>query len=120
MRVKQGMEAAYADWKAKNGDGYGSGIFRFAERWADLMEARVADGAAVGEIANETSREADSEGITGYMYGAAVAVLAKCWENGEALRCWHNIDCHPKQGAEANKKPGVVLNPAVLVIGGES
>ena len=48
------------------------------------------------------------------MYGAAVFVLATCWEHGEELRRWHNVVTQiGTEGEEANKNGGV-LNPALL------
>jgi hypothetical protein len=80
------------------------------------MQSRVAKGEMLEAVARETSSLADTEGITGFMYGAAVTMLSQCWVHGEALRRWHNVDLDPVQGVKANEKGGV-LNPAVLVIG---
>jgi hypothetical protein len=102
---------------ANNQDGYGSAVYRYAERWADKMEDLKDQGKLVSEIADQTSHEADTEGITGFMYGAAVNILASTWEHGEDLRIWHNLDTQiGTEGEEANKKPGVTLNPAILNI----
>ena len=38
MNITSGKEKEYTDWKANNVDSYGSGIFRYAERWAEMME----------------------------------------------------------------------------------
>ena len=84
-----------AGWKKSvkaNQDPYGAAAHTFAERWANLMEARLADGETIADCADETSHEADTEGITGFMYGCAVSILARVWKHGEALRCWHNLD----------------------------
>lgn len=115
MKIKD--QNAWAEWVANNQDGYGSGVIRYAERWADLMEARIATGAALADVAQVTSREADTEGITGFMYGAAVAVLASSWERGEELRRWHNLDTQMGSEGERANESGGVLNPAVLNIG---
>lgn len=61
----------------------------YAKRWADLMEQKIAAGQKVTDIAEETSNEADTEGITGLMYGYAVNLLSNFWEYGEELRLWH-------------------------------
>lgn len=53
--------------------------------------------------------EADTEGITGYMYGCAVSILSQCWKYGEYLRKWHN--------KEYNYDGDGVVNPAILTIG---
>lgn len=107
-------------WKQqveKNQDGYGSGVIRFAARWANLMEQKMAKGAKLKDIAEKTSHEADSEGITGFMYGCAVSILSQVWEHGEELRCWHNLDTQLGDEGEKANKSGGVLNPALLSVG---
>jgi len=54
------------------------------------MEGMIANGASLDGCAEEASLLADSEGVTGFMYGAAVAMLSQCWVLGEGLRRWHN------------------------------
>ena len=73
-----------------NNDPYGSGVVRYAERWANMMEQEMESGKSLIEIADATSNKADTEGITGYMYGCAVSILSQVWEHGEELRKWHN------------------------------
>lgn len=91
-------------------------MFRYAEKWADLMEARIAAGQTVEQCAKQTSNEADTEGITVFMYGCAVSILSQAWEHGEELRRWHNRDTQiGTEGDEANERGGV-LNPALLSI----
>lgn len=101
-------------WQTNNQGPYGQGVMRFAERWAVLMENSMASGADLPAIAERTSHEADTEGITGFMYGAAVSVLASCWEHGEELRRWHNLDTQIGNEGELANKSGGVLNPAVI------
>jgi len=116
MRIKD--EQAWSAWVANNLDPYGAGVIRYAERWADLIEARMAEGRALVDVAKDTSHEADTEGITGFMYGAACSVLTTSWEHGEELRRWHNLDTQiGDEGERANEKPNAVLNPAILNIG---
>ena len=55
-----------------------------------MMEERIANGEKIEDIAKELSHKADTEGITGFMYGCAVSILLQCWEYGEELRRWHN------------------------------
>lgn len=111
---------ARAKWDAglaKNSDPYGRGVYTFASRWATLMEKQLAAGKKVQEIAQAASSEADTEGITGFMYGCAVGILSEVWVHGEALRRWHNKDVQlGDEGDKANEKPGAVLNPALLSI----
>src|SRR5574341_421147 len=92
MRIIEGKEQEYSDWKSKNIDPYSACIFKYAESWADLMEAQMEAGKDLEAIAGGTSHEADTEGITGFMYGAAVSILSLAWIYGEQLRRWHNLD----------------------------
>jgi hypothetical protein len=108
------------DWDTAvkaNTDGYGSCIMRYAERWANTMEARIADGALLADIAKDASQEAGTEGITGFMYGCAVSMLAAVWEHGEELRQWHNLDTEIHDEGKTANESGGVLNPALLSTG---
>lgn len=107
MKVKD--VKIYEDWKAKNTDPYGSCIFRYSERWADLMERELENGVRIKDVAEKLSHEADTEGITGFMYGVSVNILSQCWIHGEELRKWHN--------GEYDYKGDGVVNPAILAIG---
>ena len=100
---------AYNDWKSKNTDGYGACIFKYAEGWAKLMQVEIANGKKLIECAESTSFQLGFLGITGFMYGAAVAILSKCWKHGEDLRKWHN--------KEYNHEGDGVVNPAILSVG---
>jgi len=113
----EGLEDEYAAAKGKNTDPYGAGVYRYLEGWASLMESKLAEGKAIVDIAKETSHEADLEGISGFMYGAAVSVLSHFWKHGEDLRRWHNLDTQLGNEGEKANESGGVLNPAVLNIG---
>ncbi len=107
-------DVAWAKWQESNKEGYGLAILRYAEVWARLMESRFGSGEAIEAIAADTSYLANTEGITGFMYGAAVKVLSDVWVHGEALRCWHNIDTQLGTEGEQANETGGVLNPAML------
>jgi len=92
MKLKTGTEKEYEQYKSNNADPYGGEVVRYGEAWADLMEARMSSGEKIADIAKATSHEADTEGMTGFMYGCAVKALSHFWEHGEALRLWHNLD----------------------------
>jgi hypothetical protein len=100
-----------------NQDSYGGGVMTYAERWARLMEGRMVKGARIADIAKECSRLADVEGITGFMYGCAVGILAQVWIHGEALRLWHNLATQISDEGERANESGGVLNPALISIG---
>ena len=117
MKIKAGQEQAYeANKKLNNADPYGAGIISFAERWAGLMESGIEQGKKIADIARATSSAADTEGITGFMYGEAASTLATFWEHGEELRRWHNLDTQiGNEGEKANAEGGT-LNPACLIV----
>jgi hypothetical protein len=121
--LKRNLQMKFKDevqWKeglAKNDDPYGRGVYVFAEKWANLMEKAMAAGATLTECANQTSHDADTDGITGFMYGCAVSILSRCWEHGETLRRWHNLDVQLGQEGEKANESGGVLNPALLTFG---
>jgi len=105
-------KAYYDEALRINTDSYGARCVSYANDWARLMQSQIttADNIQdkVAEIAEATSRVADYDGITGFMYGAAVNILAKSWIYGEELRKWHNKE-YKYEGAG-------VVNPAVLNI----
>ena len=108
------------DWDLgvkKNDDPYGAAVYVYAEKWADLMEAGMDDGEKLEDIADKTSHEADTDGITGFMYGAAVSVLSNVWKHGDDLRRWHNLDTQIQDEGERANESGGVLNPAVMSTG---
>ena len=114
MKILSGKEELYKDWYNKNLDDYGRACFTYAERWAEMMEAVIAESddsvqKVIADNADRLSHEADIEGITGFMYGCAVNILAQCWEYGEELRKWHNKEW----GYEGDG----VVNPAILTVG---
>lgn len=88
----------------------------YAEAWANAMEVKLEEGRAFDDVTQACADEVDRRpgfGITGFMYGMAVQLLSKMWAHGEELRKWHNLDCDPEQGKEANER-GTVINPAIL------
>jgi hypothetical protein len=105
---------------------YGGAIYFFAELWALLMEAElaIADERNLdidfAKMADRTSHEAMTfmgcYSPSGFMYGAAVHVLAECWEYGEKLRQWHNLNTQIHDEGEQANKEGGVLNPAIMTI----
>jgi hypothetical protein len=117
MKIQTGKESDYQTYVTNNSkDAYSKGVVDYGEAWAALMEAKIEAGASVADCANTASHEADTDGITGFMYGCAVKALAHFWIHGEELRQWHNRDAQiGTEGDEANKSGGV-LNPALLTI----
>jgi len=117
MQIIEAMKSDYAAWREKNADPYSRRCFTYAEEWAALMEAQLAQGKSVESCAKECAQAADYDGITGFMYGMAVTILSRCWVHGEELRRWHNGDMGNEK---ANETPGAVVNPAIVTVGGSS
>ena len=89
FRVKPELKGAYQEFRTKVcGDFYSAGIIRYAERWAAMMEDKIEAGATVAEAAEATHHLADTENISGFMYGQAVNLLSGYWEHGDELRQW--------------------------------
>lgn len=100
-----------------NKDGYGAAIVRFAENWARLMQVKIENGARLADVADECCAVADgAEGITGFMYGAAVSILSHVWKHGDELRRWHNLKTQIGNEGELANETGGTLNPALLSI----
>ena len=114
MKIIEAELVNYQKSHNVNSDPYGTAIFEFAIRWANLMETLISQGKSICDIAKQTSRDADTEGITVFMYGAAVSILATYWVHGEELRKWHNLDCQIGTEGEKANDTGGVLNPACL------
>jgi hypothetical protein len=107
----------------KMAEDYGMACFLRAERWANLMEARMAADPTepFEKLAAETERQAGreaasegaiDEGLTGFMFGAVMSILAQFWTEGEALRLWHN----ERFGIKPEDDTGGVVNPAIITI----
>lgn len=112
MKILEGKELEYSNWYEKNSDPYGRACFTYAERWADLLEKKIEESddpeKAIVDNAEKLSHEADVEGITGFMYGAAASILSQCWLYGEYLRKWHNKEYYYDGDG--------VVNPAIITI----
>lgn len=109
MKIKAGREKDFETFVEVNSkDGYSFGVVKYMKRWAELMEKEIENGSKVVDIADRTSHIADTEGITGFMYGCAVSALSQFWEYGEELRRWHN--------KEYNYEGDGVVNPAIITI----
>lgn len=106
----------WAECVKNNTDEYGKAVIDYTNTWARLMEVRMAKGERLEDIAEETSHQADYEGITGFMYGCAVNFLAHCWIYGEQLRLWHNLKTQIGHEGEQANATGGVLNPALINI----
>ena len=119
MKLKRGVKTKYLKYVRMNSkDGYSKAVVTYAEDWAAIMEKKLKKrGVKVKDIAEASGHEADTQGITGFMYGCAVSALAQFWVHGEELRRWHNREYLDEEKAAKADKSGGVVNPAILTFG---
>lgn len=98
-------------------DPYSNAVIVFAEKFARIMEGRMAAGETLAQCADAACSLADDDGLTGFMYGAAVSTLAQTWIHGDELRRWHNRQYMPEEKAKLADESGGTVNPAILTIG---
>ena len=118
MQFRAGKEKDWLEGRANNQDPYGNAVFVFAEKWANLMEEHVKTGKILtGDDIERYDHEAcKGMGLSGFMYGCAVACLSDVWIYGEELRRWSNRkEQIQHEGDQANDNGGV-LNPALITI----
>ena len=72
------------------GHGYGSAIFQYAERWANMMEKEIQKGANVKDIAQRSSDDAHTPDISGYMQEESTNILCEHWKYGNDLKEWQS------------------------------
>lgn len=101
------------EWEIHNTDSYGARIVEYAKDWGILMQVELGMGHNFIDIVEKTSSEADYDGITGFMYGAAVQILSDCWIHGAEVRKWNNKRYGKKDEADDD---GTVINPAIISI----
>ena len=113
MKIKEGLQEEWNHCLEINShDPYSLGTVTYAIRWAELLEEKILKNKdktpeeIIFQKAEELSSEADTEGITGFMYGCSVSMLSMFWIYGEELRKWHNKK-YEYEGMG-------VVNPAVM------
>jgi hypothetical protein len=107
----------WTELKLINTSEYGSACLEYAELWARFMEGSLSVGKNLSDVAESLSYLADTDGITGFMYGAAVSMLSEVWKYGDELRRWHNLESQIGNEGEIANETGDTLNPALLSIG---
>lgn len=94
MTIAPGKEELWEKTVEVNShDGYSAEIIEYAERWACMMEEEIDESDAdpadvIMEVADQTSRDADVNGITGAMFQCALSVLRQTWAYGEEISEW--------------------------------
>ena len=116
FKIKADKRAEWELGLKNNQDPYGAAVYRYAARWAQLMDRLIADGVPLARCAKQASHDADVEGISGFMYGCAVSILSQVWEHGDAMRRWHNVDTQLGNEGDIANEEGGVLNPALLCV----
>lgn len=120
MKLIPGLEEAYKKSIMMEDDTppdtrrYVQCIIDYANAWADEMEKALEKGEPISGSWERIGHEVDRRpefGVSGYMYGMAVQILATYWIHGDILRVLHNAQYgHHGEG---------VVNPAILTIGGD-
>jgi hypothetical protein len=90
MSFIAGGKTRWDEWlAAQNEEKFGVDIFEYARQWARLMEFEITHWKMLEDVEKETFREVSEAGdITGFMSGAMISVLEKCWKYGKQLCCW--------------------------------
>lgn len=107
MKIKEGMEQAYANFIAEHQTSESDrALLGFMETWSGMMECAVDLGADnITEIAKLTVQPAAA--AAGIMddedAGAGAAQLVKYWEHGEDLEEWSVY--HPPEILTENRSP---------------
>ena len=87
MKVKPGQEENYEIFvKINQNNPYSNVALSFAVRWTDLMEPLIDKGEDMEDIMKKTIGEADTDGITGFMYNCATNILKRFWVYGDKLK----------------------------------
>ncbi len=88
MIIKKGLEIKYEEYKTINAsDAYSNRIVTYGEDWAGLMEIHIEKTNELSKgVVESLGHKADTDGITGYMYGAAKQALIHFWKYGEELK----------------------------------
>ena len=84
MIIKEGMNEEYNKYKKTNStDPYSNRVVTYGEDWANLMEQ---EKELDKELVDRLSSQADTDGITGFMYDGARAALYHFWKYGDELK----------------------------------
>lgn len=86
-------KADFQTYVESNDPPYGKCAADYARAWADEIEARMERGESLTDCADPASHDVEKRpgfGITGFVYGVAVSMLAQTWKHGDELRRWHN------------------------------
>lgn len=112
MRIKDAE--LWRQWQERNPVGDADLVREFTSRWMELIEAELADGKKLEDVAQET-REKAGKDITFGTYFGAVLTLVGTQEYGEELRRWHNKKWTLDKGTlERVNREGKLILPAIF------
>lgn len=75
--------------KVNSSDSYSFGVVRFVIAWMIFMEKEIGDGdpsEIIPKVYEKYASEADTDGITGFMYEAAVHFISDLWQYGDIFK----------------------------------
>lgn len=85
--IADGCEEVLQSWFDRNQDDYGRRCITYAQDWAKLIQVKIREGVPLTkELVNELSHQADTDGITGFMYGASKNVLRTTWKHWNRIK----------------------------------
>lgn len=68
---------------------YSTKIINFVQRWAEKMQENFVENKFNPAIAEKTSYEVDTDGISGLDYVTAIKILSEYWIFGKELKNWN-------------------------------
>lgn len=89
MNIKEGMEQEYEEM-VEIYIKYNMAIIWYSQRWAEMMDESIANGASVRDAAEDTRSLVEEGGASGSVYGFAINILSQFWTHGDDFRQWHN------------------------------
>lgn len=76
----------WEQWVSNNRDPYGKAIIDFARQWARMMQVEIDHGSTVEDAARKTEHDADTFGLSGFGFSAALHILREVWVYGRSLQ----------------------------------
>lgn len=85
--IADGCEEVLQSWFDRNQDDYGRRCITYAQDWAKLIQIKIREGVPLTkELVNELSHQADTDGITDFMYIISKNVLRTTWKHWNRIK----------------------------------
>ena len=104
-------EEAWKLYKENNQDAYGGACVKVAGKVMEYLDVEPGDFDP-HDLICRADKESECGGITGFMAGAAAAMVSACHSRGEEFRKkWNEL-----HGLKPEHDNGGVINPAIFTI----